>query len=129
MARLRWTLNPRWSPVAEYNPKSRRPRTQVPADEPAPVDAILEAVEHIHDELTLHDDAGEVVEAVVDPVVDVADVVADEVTAVSASPAPANPWVSSVPESPAGKGRIVIAVVAALAAVAVVVALLRRRHS
>lgn len=103
--------------MADYNPKARRPRTQVPADEPAPVDALLEAVEHLHDDVTAAEPAA------VGP--DAGPAVPDAAVA----PPAANPWVSSVPAAPERSRRVVLVVAAVVAAaVAIVIASRRRRR-
>ena len=120
--------------MADYDPKARRARPEPAADEPVPVDALLDAVEHSADvppkksakpKPTLNGTA----EANSNPA-PVGEPVASPVfEPVSEPVTPPNPWVSSVPEPAGGKGRIVVVVLAALAIAAVVLALLHRRRS
>jgi hypothetical protein len=130
--------------VADYDPKARRARPTPAADEPAAVDALLEVVEHAHDPLPQDANGSrsavsgsapesttaqsQSVDAPVDaPAAASVDVSVGDLT--SDPVVPPNPWVSSVPEPAGGKGRLVVMGLAALAAVVVVLTLLRRRRS
>jgi hypothetical protein len=120
--------------VADYDPKARRARPEPAADEPVPVDALLDAVEQSADvppkksakpKPTLNGTAeanskpAPVGEPVASPVFE----------PVSAPVAPPNPWVSSVPEPASSKVRLVIVVAAVVAALVVIRAVVRRRRS
>lgn len=126
--------------MADYDPKARRARPTPAADEPAAVDALLEVVGHAHDPApqdvngarsAVAEPAPSQINPVVVPADGPVDVPADgPVGDLASDPlAPANPWVSSVPEPAGGKGRLVVVALAALAAVVVVLTLLRRRRS
>lgn len=129
--------------MADYDPKARRARPTPAADEPAAVDALLEVVGHAHDPAP--QDVNGARSAVAKPAPSQASPVGVPADGPADGPAdapvdapvgdlasdplaPANPWVSSVPEPAGGKGRLVVVALAALTVV-VVLTLLRRRRS
>jgi hypothetical protein len=103
--------------MADYDPKQRRRRVEPAADEPAPVDALLDVVEHV----VPTESVGEVPTAGdVTPVVPVGPP--------SSPPPSSRPDLSVVPGPPAGGPRQLLVLAAAGFGVVVLVWLARRRR-